>query len=278
MFENSDSLALRNDLRIIELLMEGLLSMIALEGKTILVTGASRGIGQAILETCHAAGANVVLHFVKSEAQARSIQETLGKERCHLVQGQLADLGDVQRIWQDAVGWKGTVDVLVNNASIRIDLDIDESDLDWDQAWRRVLDVNLIGPAHLSRLAVRDFCNSDGGRIINIASRPAFRGDTRTCPFDGAAKGGLVSLTRQIARHYGANGIKAFVVAPGIIETDQAREFFEASGKSGWLDEIPLGRYGEPGDIANIVAFLASGLADYATGSTIDANGASYVH
>ncbi|MBE1206062.1 SDR family NAD(P)-dependent oxidoreductase [Aminobacter carboxidus] len=252
--------------------------MIDLKNKTILVTGSSRGIGKAILETCHAAGANVVLHYGRSGAAAEAIRGELGAERCLAVQGELGELGDIQRLWQAAVAWKGKVDVLVNNASIRIDLDLSTADTEWDAAWRKVLDVNLIGPAHLSRMAVRHFQQSGGGSIVNIASRPAFRGDTATCPHDGAAKGGLVSLTRQIARHYGGDNVKAFVVAPGIIETDQASEFFEVSGRGPWLEEIPAGRFGRPADIANIVAFLASGLGDYATGSTIDVNGASYVH
>lgn len=252
--------------------------MIDLRDKTILVTGASRGIGRAILETCHAAGANVVLHYGRSAGAAEEIQTRLGVERCLAVQGELAELRDIGRLWRRALEWKGRVDVLVNNASIRLDLELDAEDEAWDAAWRTVLDVNLLAPAHLSRLAVRHFRESGGGSIVNIASRPAFRGDTPTCPHDGAAKGGLVSLTRQVARHYGADNVKAFVVAPGIIETDQASEFFEVSGRGSWLAEIPAGRFGRPGDIANVVAFLASGLADYATGSTIDVNGASYVH
>lgn len=252
--------------------------MIDLRNKTVLVTGSSRGIGRAILETCHEAGAGVVLHYGRNAGAADEVTSRLGAERCLAVQGELSELADVKRLWQTAVDWTGRVDVLVNNASIRMDLDIEAPDEEWDRAWRKVLDVNLIAPAHLARMAVRHFQRRGGGAIINIASRPAFRGDTATCPHDGAAKGGLVSLTRQIARHYGGDNVKAFVVAPGIIETDQATEFFEASGRAAWLEEIPAGRFGRPSDIAGIVAFLASGLADYATGSTIDVNGASYVH
>ncbi len=251
--------------------------MIDLCSKTVLVTGASRGIGRAILETCHAAGANVVLHYGRSGGLAQEIAAGLGA-RCLPLRADMARPDEVAKLWSDAVAWRGRVDVIVNNASIRIDLDLDESDEAWDAAWRNVLDVNLIGPAHLSRMAVRHFRKTGGGSIINIASRPAFRGDTATCPHDGAAKGGLVSLTRQIARQYGGDNVKAFVVAPGIVETDQASEFFEVSGREQWLAEIPAGRLGKPADIANMVAFLASGLADYATGATIDVNGASYVH
>lgn len=251
--------------------------MIDLKGKTILVTGSSRGIGQSILETCHAAGANVVLHYGQSAEVASRIVDRLGAERCLAVQADIANSREIDGLWQAATAWKGRIDVLVNNASIRLDLNLEDPDDAWDDAWRRVLDVNLIGPAHLCRLAVRHFKASGGGSVVNIASRPAFRGDTVTCPQDGAAKAGLVSLTRQIARHYGRDNIKAFVVAPGIIETDQAAEFFAVSGSASWLDEIPAGRFGKPADVAATVAFLASGLADYATGSTIDINGASYI-
>lgn len=252
--------------------------MIDLCGKTILITGSSRGIGLAILRVCHAAGAHVVLHYGRSDALAVAIRAELGEERCLAVQGELGSLPDIQRLWRTAVDWRGGVDVLVNNASIRVDLGSDATDAEWDETWRRVLGVNLVAPAHLARFAIDHFTARGGGSIVNLASRPAFRGDTVTCPYDGAAKGGLVSLSRQIARNYGAEGVRAFVVAPGIIETDQAMEFFEASGRDRWLDEIPAGRFGKPEDIANFVAFLASGLGDYATGATIDINGASYVH
>lgn len=252
--------------------------MLDLRGKTILVTGSSRGIGRAILEACHAAGGHVVLHYGRSADAAMAIRSELGEERCFAVQGELSELSDIQRLWQSAVAWKGGIDVLVNNASIRIDLDATASDAEWDTTWRKVLDVNLVAPAHLARMAIRHFRERGGGSIINMASRPAFRGDTVTCPYDGAAKGGLVSLSRQIARHHGSDGVKAFVVAPGIIETDQASEFFATSGRAQWLAEIPAGRFGKPEDIANMVVFLASGLGDYATGATIDINGASYVH
>lgn len=252
--------------------------MIDLRGKKILVTGSSRGIGRAILEACHAAGGDVVLHYGRSADAAMAVRAELGEERCFTVQAELGELGDLQRLWQSAVAWKGGIDVLVNNASIRIDLDVAAPDAEWDAAWRKVLDVNLVAPAHLSRMAIGHFRERGGGCIVNMASRPAFRGDTPTCPYDGAAKGGLVSLSRQIARHHGRDGVKAFVVAPGIIETDQASEFFATSGREQWLAEIPAGRFGKPQDIANMVAFLASGLGDYATGATIDINGASYVH
>nr|WIE91213.1 SDR family oxidoreductase [Mesorhizobium sp. WSM4875] len=251
--------------------------MIELVGKTVLVTGSSRGIGRSILETCHKAGASVILHYHNSEAVAEAIAETLGRERCFVVRGNIANLDEAASFWRQAVEWRGRIDALVNNASIRVDVDPNASDQDADAVWRAHVETNLIGPANLCRLATRHFKTVGGGSIVNIASRAAFRGDTLECLHDGASKAGLLALTKGLARHLGRHNIKCFAVAPGMIETDQLTDFFKIQSREDALREVALGRTGQPHEIAATVAFLLSGLADYATGATIDVNGASYL-
>jgi 3-oxoacyl-[acyl-carrier protein] reductase len=251
--------------------------LIDLTGKIALVTGGSRGIGRAIVEILLKAGARVVLHYGKSSSDAADVADSAGRQNCFPIAADLGDAKAIVPLWAEALAWSGGIDILVNNASFRPVVDAQASFADWDDSWQQVLRVNLISPAHLCRLAVQHFVERGGGRIINIASRPAFRGDTPSCIHDGAAKGGLVSLTRSIARWHGKDNVLAYVVVPGMIRTRQLDEFISAHGEEYALHDIPLGEFGKPEDIANVVAFLSSDLARYATGSTIHVNGACYV-
>ncbi|CAN5165695.1 SDR family oxidoreductase [soil metagenome] len=252
--------------------------MIDLSGKVALVTGGSRGIGRAIVETLVGAGARVVLHYGKSTAEAGAIADRLGRDKCFPIAADLAETKSLPALWQNAVDWAGSIDILVNNASSRPVVSPDASFEAWDASWEQTLRVNLISPAHLCRMAIDHFVTRGGGRIINLASRPAFRGDSPYCIHDGAAKGGLVSLTRSIARWHGKHNVLAYLVVPGMIRTQQLDEFISTHGEDYALHDIPLGEFGQPQDIANVVAFVASDLARYATGATIDVNGACYVH
>jgi NAD(P)-dependent dehydrogenase (short-subunit alcohol dehydrogenase family) len=253
------------------------MSMIDLKGKVAVVTGGSRGIGRAIVETLAGAGARVLLHYGQSAGEAAAIADRLGRERCLPVAADLRDPRAIPGFWERALAWQGQIDILVNNASSRPIVDPDASYDVWDASWTETLRVNLVAPAHLCRLAIQHYKTRGGGKIINLASRPAFRGDTPNCIHDGAAKGGLVSLTRSIARWHGQDNVLAYIVVPGMIKTQQLEEFVGAYGEDYARHDIPLGAFGEPQDIANVVAFCASDLARYATGSTIHVNGACFV-
>jgi NAD(P)-dependent dehydrogenase (short-subunit alcohol dehydrogenase family) len=148
----------------------------------------------------------------------------------------------------------------------------------WREAWDRTQAVNLRAPALLGRAALAHFAERGGGRIINIASRAAFRGDTPEYMAYAASKAGLVALTRSIARGYGKLNVKAFLVAPGFVRTEMAQQFFDAYGEAFALDDIALPALTEPEDLVPFVVLLASGLADHATGGTFDINAGSYVH
>lgn len=251
--------------------------MIDLNGKVVLVTGGGRGIGAAIVRAVARTGGRAVLHDISTGGAADRLQKELGADKCHLVAGDLAKGNAVLDVWRAAVAWQGRVDVLVNNAGIYEPADIDDDFDKWAASWQRTLDINLVAPGHFCREAIRHFRDRDGGIIINLASRAAFRGDDAEYMHYAASKAGVVAMTRTIARHFGRQNITAFAIAPGFVRTNLNDAFFKTHGVEAAAKDIPLGAIAEPEDIANTVVFLASGLARHATGTTIDINGASYV-
>jgi len=251
--------------------------MISLKGKVVLVTGGGGGIGAAIVRKVAELDGDAVLHDVRVDGKAAEIQKELGASRCHLVAGDLSQVGAAQDIWAKGQAWRGRIDVLVNNAGIYESADIDHAFDAWSKSWARTLQVNLVAPGDFCREALRHYREKGGGIIINLASRAAFRGDDADYMHYAASKGGVVAMTRTIARHFGKQGITAFAIAPGFVRTNLNKDFFDKFGVAAAADTVPLGEIAEPEDIANTVAFLASGLAKHATGTTIDINGASYV-
>jgi len=249
-----------------------------LTGKVVLVTGGSRGLGEGIVRGLAKAGAAVILNYTRSLDRAQKIAAEIGPERCHILGAELDQPAQLIKLWNDAVAWKGQVDVLVNNAATRPSVSMDADPLEFDAAWIKTLRVNLVAPAHLTKLAIPHFRKLGMGIIVNIGSRPAFRGDRPEFFHDGASKGGLVSLTRGVARFYAKDNVLAYCVSPGMVQSDQLDEFVRHYGKGQAFDEIPLGEPAKPEEIAHWVVFLASGKGRYATGATIDVNGASYLH
>ena len=250
---------------------------IDLSGQTVLVTGASRGIGRAIAVLLAEAGATVGVHYNRNEAAARELADELG-HGAYIFQADLADANAAARLFSEAVDAFGHVDVVVNNAGVADGAALD-GDLDtWLEAWDRTLAVNLRAVGVLCRAAVGHFTERGGGRIINVASRAAFRGDQPDYVAYAASKGGVVALTRSLARGLGKQGIVAFTVAPGFTRTDMVQPFFDRYGTEYAIDDLALDRMTEPEDIAPTILFLASGRMDHATGATIDLNAGSYVH
>ncbi|MFH7243673.1 MAG: SDR family NAD(P)-dependent oxidoreductase [Spirulina sp.] len=257
--------------------------MIDLEKQTILVTGGSRGIGKAIVETLHQAGASVVLHYGQGQAEAEAIAANLGSDgvpsdRLYLVQADLAQPGAAKDLWAKALAWRGSIATVVNNAATMPAAPI-EGDWDtWASAWQITLQINLIAVADVCREAVLHFQTQGGGTLVNIASRAAFRGDGPEFTPYAASKGGIISLTRTLARGLAKDGILAYAIAPGFVRTDRIEQVMAERGADYVTRDIPMGAPADPQDIANLVAFLAGGLAPHATGATFDVNGASYFH
>lgn len=254
--------------------------MISFEDKVVLVTGGSRGIGSATVKAIADAGGDVIVHFSGNAIAAARTAATAAPGKSYVVQGDLSKPGAAKSVWKNAMAWKGRIDVVVNNAGIFQAASVDGSDEDWDSSWQRTLQVNLVACGDFCRCAVNAWRRSGiGGTIVNVSSRAASRGDGPDYWSYAASKGGMVALTKTIARAYASDGILAFGVAPGFVETDMAVEAFENDPnlRDAVTSEIPMGDIVPPSDIANTICFLASGLAPHATGTTIDVNGASYV-
>lgn len=250
--------------------------MIDLGGRVVLVTGAAGSIGSAIARTLTGVGGRVLVHDLDEGAVARVVRE-LG-DTAHGLTADLRDPAAAGRLWEEALAVHGRVDVLVNNAGIYPPAPLDLPLVDWVEVWDRSLAVNLTAPAILCRAAVGAFSAQPGGGIVvNMASRAAFRGEDPDYWHYAAAKAGLVAMTRTIARQYGRQGVTAFAIAPGYVDTPFNQAFADAFGVEAAAAQTGLGEVAQPQDIANVVAFLCSGLARHATGTTIDVNGASYV-
>lgn len=250
---------------------------IDLSNKNILVTGASRGIGRAIALGLGKSGARVAVHYNNNREEAEALAKQIGNGS----QAFGADLGTGEgplQLWEAVIEAFGSLDVLVNNAGVAISSDIHKDDGEWLHDWGHTMMVNLNATALLCKKAVVHFQQRGGGRIISISSRAAFRGDTADYMAYAASKGGMVALTRSLARAYGKQGIKAFIIAPGFTRTDMAQDFMDQYGEEYALNDIALSKLTEPADIAPTIVFLASGMADHATGCTIDINAGSYVH
>ncbi len=250
--------------------------MIDLTGRVILLTGAAGGIGRATARTMAAQGASVLLHDI-DEAALRSLEADLDG-RGHALVADLADPLAADRLWHEAEAVHGRIDVLVNNAGITPIADATGPLDAWLDVWDLSLRVNLIAPAVLCRAAIAAFsARPSGGIIINMASRAAFRGEDPDYWHYAAAKAGVVAMTRTIARQYGRAGVTAFAIAPGYVDTSFNQRFKDEFGVEVAARDTGLGEVAMPQDVANVVIFLASGLARHATGTTIDVNGASYV-
>jgi 3-oxoacyl-[acyl-carrier protein] reductase len=250
---------------------------IDLHGQRILVTGASRGIGAAIAQHLMAAGATVCLHYHREQALAEALLSENNGGSC-IVQADLAQPRECERLFEACVAELGGLEGVVNNAGVAHLSPFAGDNAAWLHAWDHTLSVNLTAAAILSRLAVLHFQQQGGGRILHIASRASFRGDQPDYLAYAASKAGMVALHRSIARGFGKQEIKSFLIAPGFVRTDMAQAFMDEYGEDYALNDIALPQLTEPADLGPMAVLLMSGLADHATGCTIDINAGSYVH
>jgi NAD(P)-dependent dehydrogenase (short-subunit alcohol dehydrogenase family) len=249
---------------------------ISLEGQRILVTGASRGIGRAIARQLSQSGAEVIIHYNSNKAEAESLLAEL-ENPAHLAKCDLAKSSEVLEFIPRLVEKYGPLTALVNNAGISPAAADTLPTAQWLEIWEKTMAVNSTAAGILSKDFIAQARPQGDGRIVMISSRAAFRGDTPDYMAYAASKGAMVSLTRTIARHYGKDGIKAFLIAPGFTRTDMANEILAAYGEDFALKDIALNELTKPEDIAPMVTLLCSGLADHATGTSIDINAGSYV-
>lgn len=245
--------------------------------KVVLVTGASRGIGKVIAQQFAEHGAQVIVHYHQNHEQAEKTLAALAGDAHILMQADLTDPSAAQKLVENTVAQTGRIDVLVNNAGVYLLHRIEEMDYsDWQAVWQTTLATNLLAPANLMFWTVRQMTKQGGGKIVNVSSRGAFRGEP-DAPAYGASKAGLNAMSQSLAKALAPQNIFVYVVAPGFVETDMARPVL--MGKQG--EEIrrqsPLNRLAQPEEVARTILFLASEGTDFLTGCVVDINGASYL-
>jgi 3-oxoacyl-[acyl-carrier protein] reductase len=246
-------------------------------GRAILVTGAARGIGRAIAEAFAEQGDRVAVHYGHSAALAAEVLAGLPGSGHAVVQADLADPQAVRRMVDEACAVLGGLDVLVNNAGIFTPHPItDVSYEQWQAAWQATLAVNLTGAANVTWCAVQHMMPRGGGRIVNVSSRGAFRGEPDQ-PAYGASKAGLNAFGQSLARALAPHGIAVTTVAPGYVETDMATSLLAGPSGDQIRAQSPFGRVARPSEIAAAVLYLASPDAEWASGTIVDLNGASYL-
>ncbi|NBU74949.1 MAG: 3-oxoacyl-ACP reductase FabG [Planctomycetes bacterium] len=243
---------------------------IDLSGKVALVTGASQGLGSATTRALHAAGATVVINFFPdpdkvNESRAQVLAAELG-ERSLFVGADVRDPGAVDRMFEAVRASLGGIDIVVNNAAVLRDRTIRNMT---DEDWQAVIDTNLTGVFHMNRAAARHL--RDDGRIVSMASIAATVGFFGQANY-AAAKAGVAAMTRVLSRELARRRITVNAVAPGVVLTEMGKSIPEGVRES-MLAQIPLGRFGEPDEIANVILFLCSPLASYITGQTLHVNG-----
>ncbi len=252
-------------------------SLSAVRQPVALVTGASRGIGRSVAQFLARRGVRVAVHFQRNEVAAQHTLLSLEGEGHAVFAADVADGAQCEDLIKRVLQHFGALDVLVNNAGIYEDHDIKTASYpEWQRLWQRTMEANLSGPANLTHLAVQHMRPRGAGRIINVTSRGAFRGEPMA-PAYGAAKAGLNSFGQSMARALAPDGITFFTVAPGWIATDMAQPSLTGPRAQEVLDQHPLGRVGTPDEIAEVVAWLALEAPANLTGCIIDANGASYL-
>jgi NAD(P)-dependent dehydrogenase (short-subunit alcohol dehydrogenase family) len=246
-------------------------------GKHVFVTGGSRGIGRAISNAFAARGARVAINYLANGEAAEETLAALDGGPHLLVRGDITDPEAVRRMIETVTESFGALDIVVNNAGVYLYHRIEEVVYaDWQQAWQQVLATNLLGPANVTYCAARYMIEHGGGRIVNVSSRGAFRGEPEG-PAYGASKAGLNAMSQSLAQRLAPHNVFVGVVAPGFVDTDMAARMLDGPHGDEIRAQSPLGRVAKPEEVAYAVLFLASEGSEFSTGTIIDVNGASYL-
>ena len=247
-----------------------------LNGKTILITGAARGIGAATAKICYDAGAKVLLHAGTASDAAANVAQTVGQTTSDFLFEDFSKPDAGFSLMTKALEHAGRIDGVVNNAGMFTASPLSGEIADWTDGWASTLAVNVQAPADICRAAIQHFRDRGvGGILVNLASRAGHRGDGVENAAYAASKGAVLAMTKTWARGLAAEDILLYAIAPGWVETRMAPKDIEDRKEA--VKEIPLGRVAKPEEVGSTIAFLLSGACPSATGSTIDINGASYV-
>ncbi len=251
-----------------------------LDGKTVLVTGASKGIGAATTVALGRAGASVIAHYGSDREGAQNSIAAFNSGQGIAIGAELADMGSVDELWRAALAWRGCVDVVVNNAAVmRLHGGIGDTIEAWDDVWTEAVNVNILAPSRLMRHAVGHYLERGGGVLVTIASWAAQRGITNPEGIAySATKSAVMAATKTIARGYAKKNILAYTVAPGVVRTRLSEESAATLGGEDVVTSgLAMGEWVPPEEIADLVTFLAAGNCRHLSGATLDVNGASYV-
>ncbi len=245
--------------------------------KNVLITGASRGIGKATALAFAEKGATVGINFRNNVEEAEKTRSELPGKGHQLFQTDISEKENCQKLMDDFIEEYGRLDVLVNNAGISIFHEIDKVDFEhWTHAWELTFKTNLFAAANMTYCAAQAMLKTGGGRIVNVSSRGAFRGEP-TKPAYGASKAALNAMTQSLAKKLAPHNIYLGVVAPGFTETAMAAVTLTPAERENLLRESPFQRMAQPKEVAHAILFLASEGAEYSSGTIIDVNGASYL-
>jgi NAD(P)-dependent dehydrogenase (short-subunit alcohol dehydrogenase family) len=256
--------------------------MTDLHDRVILLTGASQGIGAATAKILGAAGASLIAHYrnPSDRGGAEAALEQISDNDKFFVEGDYEDDAAVDRIWTDAIEWRGRIDVLVLNAAMMSPHGgIDDDESVWADSWRRHLQVNVQAPSRLMRAAVRHFRQRAGGVIILISSWVAQRGASNPAMLPYAAsKGAIKAVAQSIARGYAKDKVLTYIIAPGIVRTKMSTDFAALQGGEYAVTQtLAMREWVPPDEIGNLIVFLATGKVRHLSGATLDVNGATYI-
>jgi NAD(P)-dependent dehydrogenase (short-subunit alcohol dehydrogenase family) len=257
----------------------GVAGLVDLRGRIVLLTGASSGIGAATAAVLGGCGAHVIAHYGSSREGAERATSEIPESHRLLIQADLGEPGAARRLWDDAVRWQGRVDVVVNNAAVMPDSPVASSDVAWDRAWDAVTQVNVRAAADLMREAVGHFKERGGGVLITLSSWAAQQGSANpNLVAYAASKAALKAATQTVARAHARDGVMAYIVAPGVVDTGMSHRAAESQGGLERVTEaLATGTMVPPTEVGYVVAFLATGVVRHLSGATLDLNGATYV-
>jgi len=247
------------------------------DNKIALITGAAQGIGRAIAAQFAEQGARVIIHYRGNREEAEKTLASLGGDGHTIIQADITNADEARAMVETTVRDFGRLDILVNNAAIfELHPIAAISYEDWQRAWQNTINTNLIGTANVSFCAAQQMIKQGGGRIVNVSSRGAFRGEP-DAPAYGASKAGLNAMSQSLAQALAPHNVFVYVVAPGFVDTERVAWKVHGAEGDAIRNQSPMKRVARPDEVARTVLFLASEGTDFLTGCIVDVNGASYL-
>ncbi|MEM7725689.1 MAG: SDR family oxidoreductase [Cyanobacteria bacterium P01_A01_bin.45] len=248
-----------------------------MQDKTVLITGASGGIGQATAIAFANVGVRVAIHYYKKQLEAEKVLNSLPNSGHMIIDADISDSVAVEKMVKGVIKKIGHIDILVNNAGIYEEHPLNRTNYqDWQQIWQKTLNINLMGAVNTSYCVAQHMIVGNQGRIINVTSRGAFRGEPLATAY-GASKAALNSFSQSLAQYLAPYGIAVIAVAPGFVETEMTKEILESTSGEEIRQQSPFNRIARPEEVANTIVFLASEKAEFLSGGIVDVNGASHL-